>query len=116
MRKNWFHNLIICALIILAAWCGVLMSDAQNVERQGNNFIAVSTRSTKTEADQTKFTYKTTDGKIYPIFITKTGSCFIKKISAKTGKEYKMYLKPEVRDEICRELGVKYTGRSSVKK
>ena len=116
MGRNVFIDWIICALILIAAWCGIAMGNAQDIQRNGTEFVAVSTRSAKSEAAQTKFTYKTTDGKVYPIFITKTGSCFIKKISAKTGKEYKMYLKPEVRDEICKELGVKYTGRSSVKK
>lgn len=116
MSKNWLIDLIICGIITACAWGFALLSYGQDVQRNGTEFVAISTRSAKSEAAQTKFTYKTTDGKAYPIFITKTGSCFIKKISAKTGKEYKMYLKPEVRDEICRELGVKYTGRNSVKK
>ena len=45
--------------------------------------------------------------------ISANGSCFVNKISSKTGKEYKYYLGPEISQEICKEMGVEYKGKKS---
>jgi hypothetical protein len=37
-----------------------------------------------------------------------SGSCYIKKISKKSGNEYKQYLGEEVSKDICKQLGVEY--------
>lgn len=42
----------------------------------------------------------------------KTGSCFIRKTSAKSGKEYPDYLGEEISRTICKEMGVEYKGKS----
>lgn len=44
----------------------------------------------------------------YPIFISSSGSCFIYKVSKKTGKEYKQYLGVEVSTKISKEMGIEY--------
>ena len=56
---------------------------------------------------QTEFTYTIKDI-IYPIFVSKTGACYIKRISKKTGNIYKQYLCEEISKEICKELNINY--------
>lgn len=82
-----------------------------NVVRNGNTFEYTTTRGTKAQPTKTKFTVKK-DGKEYPVFVSSTGSCFINKISNKTGKEYRCYLGPEISSQICKELGIAYKAKS----
>lgn len=73
------------------------------VVRNGNTFSVEQTA----QADvQTPYTWKDKDGKIYPIYITKKGACYIKRVSKKTGKEYKYYLPKETQARIKQELGM----------
>lgn len=43
--------------------------------------------------------------------MSSTGSCFVMRVSSKTGKEYKSYLGPEISQQICKELNVEYKGK-----
>ena len=83
---------------------------AQSFTRSGNTFIITSTKKAKSEPTKTKFTVEK-DGKSYPVYMGSTGSCFILKISAKTGKEYRSYLGEEMSRTICKEMGVEYKSR-----
>lgn len=78
---------------------------AQDIVRNGKNFTKVF-QSDTTEI-QTEFTYTIKDI-TYPIFVSKTGSCYIKRISKKTGNIYKQYLGEEISKEICKELNIDY--------
>lgn len=98
--KGW-----IVFIILVISCCN---ADAQTVTRSGNTFIATSTRSTRSNAIETKYEYKDTDGKTYKIFITQNGRCFIKRISAKSGKEYNKYLPETISREISKELNIEY--------
>lgn len=95
------RKFIACIVMMLAIGAGSI--NAQSVERKGNNFVQVSTTTkdgkTASKEVKTKYTYTTKDGKTYPIWLSATGKAFIKRISAKTGKEYKQYL-PEVGKQI----------------
>lgn len=74
------------------------------VRRSGNTFEVTQTTS---QSDvKTPYTWKDKDGKIYPIYISKKGACYIKRISKKTGKEYKYYLPKETQEQIRKELGM----------
>lgn len=55
----------------------------------GKMFVQVSTKQV---AKPTEFTFKDSDGKIYPIFATGKGGFYVNKISKKTGKVYRAYL------------------------
>lgn len=66
----------------------------------------------KSEPIVTNCTWVDSKGVTYPIFMSQTGSCYIIKTSAKTGKEYKSYLKPDVSQDICRKLGKEYKGKT----
>lgn len=79
------------------------ISSTGEVERNGNTFIA-STKSSKSNAQQTQYTWKDSKDNEYPIYISTSGSCYVIKTSKKTGKEYKSYLPKEVTAEICKEL------------
>lgn len=86
---------------------------AQSFERQGNTFVSKSSKGSraKSEPTKTKFTWKDSKGNEYPVYISSTGSCFIIKTSAKTGKEYRNYLGLEVSEQMCKELNIEYRGK-----
>lgn len=87
--------------------------NAQSFERQGNTFVSKSTKDSRAKAEptKTKFTWRDSKGTEYPVYMSSTGSCFVIKTSAKTGKEYRNYLGPEVSEQMCKELGVEYKGK-----
>ena len=75
---------------------------AEVVRRSGNTFEVIKTSS---QDVQTYLNWKDKDGIVYPIYITKKGACYVKRISKKTGKEYKYYLPKEIQEQIRKELG-----------
>ena len=83
-------KIIIAVIMLLSCNVGV---QAQSVERKGNNFTQVS-KETKTQ-----YTYTDSKGNVYPVYLSSTGKAFVKKVSKKTGKEYKQYL-PDVGKQI----------------
>lgn len=90
------------ALVVLII--GAVGQINAEVVRNGNTFEVTQTTS---QSDvQTPYTWKDKDGKVYPIYITKKGACYIKRISKKTGKEYKYYLPKETQAQIKQELGM----------
>lgn len=109
LKIKEIREAVILAIICIAlAVC--LNVNAQSVVREGNTFSSVSSKSV-TQEKKTKFTWKDSKGTEYPIYISKTGSCYVKKVSKKTGKEYKQYLGKEVSAQVCKELGIEYTPR-----
>ena len=100
------RKIFITLAIALMAW----NANAQTqIVRNGKNFTQVVTKS---QNQKSGFTFTDTDGKIYDIYIGKTGSCYILKISQKTGKEYKKYLGEEISAQICKELRSEYQPKS----
>lgn len=99
-------------LLILVLAIG-LIANAQSYSRSGNTFISSTGERVKASDIKTKFTWKDSKGKEYPIYISKSGSCYVIKVSAKTNKEYKNYLGPEISQQICKELGIEYKGKKS---
>ena len=99
-------KLLICLMLMLAFNATI---NAQTYTREGNTFI--SSTGERVKAEKTKFTWKDSKGKEYPVYISHTGSCFIIRISKKTGKEYRNYLGPEISQQICKELNVEYKGK-----
>lgn len=98
-------KLFIAAIMLLALSVNNSSTYAQSVKREGTTFVVSSSR--KSEPIKTKFTWKIGDVE-YPIYISSTGSCYIIKVSKKTGKEYKQYLPKEVCAEIAKEMGIEY--------
>jgi len=68
---------------------------SQTYKIQGNNIICMQ------KVDKlTSFTYQDKDGTIYPVYINSKGKFYIKKISKKTGKEYRYYLPKEIQEQL----------------
>ena len=61
----------------------------------------MSNKGGKSEGKETKTDYTYTDSKsnVYPVYLSASGKAFIKKVSKKTGKEYKQYI-PEIGKQI----------------
>lgn len=95
-------KLIFCLFIALLSYT----SYAQ-VAREGNTFKSITTQTTKSEGQQTKYTWEDKKGNKYPIYITKSGAVYINRKFAKTGKDYKQYLSKEVKEQIQKELNFK---------
>ena len=100
---------------MLVLLCVGLTSNAQSYTRSGNTFISSTGEHSKAEPVKTKFTWKDNKGKEYPIYISSSGSCFVIKVSAKTGKEYRNYLGPEISEQICKELNINYKNKKGNK-
>ena len=92
--------------IILMAFFTLTMN--AQVVREGNTFSSTKTINNSSKAEKTKFTWKDSKGVEYPIYISASGSCYVIKVSKKSGKEYKNYLGPEVSQEVCKALGREY--------
>jgi hypothetical protein len=91
---------IFCLLIALSS----IASYSQDVVKEGKTFKVQTTQTTSEK--QTEYTWKDKKGIKYPIFISKKGACYIKRISSKTGKEYKQYLPKEIQETIRKELKI----------
>ena len=95
---------ILIFLITISCFTGY----SQKIVKNGNVFSIEKTQ-TKTNDVLTDFQYSIVDKngntQLYPIYITKNNACYIKRISSKTGKEYKQYLSKEICAEICKALG-----------
>ena len=104
------RRLLTLLLLVLAMG---LAANAQTYTRTGNTFISSTGERVKAEPVKTKFTWKDSKGKEYPVYISSNGSCFVIKVSAKTGKEYRNYLGPEISQQICKELGIEYKGKKN---
>lgn len=73
------------------------------VTRQGDTFKVEKSASTANDT-QTKYTWEDKEGNKYPIYITKKGTCYVLRVSKKTGKEYKYYLPKDIQETIKKEL------------
>ena len=91
-------KIIIAAIMLFSLNVGV---QAQSVVKSGNNFTQVSNKGGKSGSKETKtqYTYTDSKGTVYPVYLSSTGKAFIKKVSKKTGKEYKQYM-PEIGKQI----------------
>lgn len=106
--KDFITFLFFLLFMLFGLW---ITADAQTYKQEENTFSSVKTTKTVT-SDKTPYTWKDSKGKEYPIYISSTGSCFVIKTSAKTGKEYRQYLGPEISEEICKQLSRKYTAKT----
>lgn len=91
-------KIIIAAMMLLSLNIEI---QAQSVERKGNNFTQVTNKGGKSGGKETKTQYSYTDskGRVYPVYLSASGRAFVKRISKKTGKEYKQYV-PEIGKQI----------------
>lgn len=97
-------KLFIAAMMLLLC---VNSSSAQKIVRSGKVFKSEKSIH-KTDTLLTSYRWEA-DEKQYPIIVNKsTGRCYIWKKSGKTGRLYKMYMKPAVSQTVCKELDIEY--------
>jgi len=102
-------------LVIVGLFLCSLTINAQSFKLSGNNYTSTAT-SSKSSKEKTKFTWTDSKGNTYPIYIGKSGSCFVIKKSKKTGDEYPDYrLEGNGKDisaDICKKLGRTYSPKT----
>ena len=97
------YYLLLIISIIFALYSQTTYSQTKIV-RQGTMFIQVKSKTSRTKEPlvKTAYTFKASDGKIYPVYISSKGKVFIVKLSNKTGKLYKQYL-PELASQLSQK-------------
>lgn len=105
--NNIIMKKFITFLLVLLLGIGANAQTQEVVFKKEGNTYSSSKKTTSIEKE-TGFTWKDSKGNNYTIFMSSTGSCYIKKISSKTGNEYKQYLGKEISADICKQLGVTY--------
>lgn len=102
-------------IFILVAFCIATSACSQaQIKREGNTFSVERTTSQQSlDTVKTVFAYKDSKDNIYPIWLNKkTGSCFIIRISGKTGKPYRQYMSDEIRQNVCTYYNIEYKPRN----
>ena len=94
------RKLIIAAIMLLALGVNNSSIYAQSVTKNGNNFTQVTNnKKSGSKETKTQYTYTDSKGNTYHVWLSSGGKAFIKRISKKTGKEYKQYV-PEIGKQI----------------
>lgn len=93
-------------LILSAVLCiACITAFSQSYTRNGKEFSPVKKeRTSSSGGKKTGYTWKDSKGNVYDIYISDRGSCYIIKVSRKTGEEYKHYLPKDVQKEIRNEM------------
>lgn len=106
------RRLFLLLLIIVSCSMIANADDDKSYKCEGNTYSSTGrVKSNSSTLVPTSFEWTDSKGNKYPIYISASGSCFIIKISAKTNKEYRCYLKPDVSQDICKKLGREYKSK-----
>jgi hypothetical protein len=82
-------NLFLIILICLST--SILAQQKVKVDQKGN----YTTQTVKGADQKTGKTFTDSKGNVYPIYKSVRGNLYYLKVSQKTGKEYKVYIKAE---------------------
>lgn len=99
------------AFMIVAMLVTMSAQAQESYKVEGNTYTAVITahgRDARSNADSTAYTWTDTKGEKRPIWVARSGSCFVIRVSAKNGNEYRQYLPREASADICKRLGREY--------
>ena len=88
-------------IIALLVMLTLSISGYADVVKEGNVYVQ---KTTTVKEKETGVYYQDKDGIRYIIYVSPKGSLYIKKISKKTGKEYKYYLPKDIQETIKKEL------------
>ncbi|MBR1784002.1 MAG: hypothetical protein IJ760_00990 [Bacteroidales bacterium] len=103
---------IVLTLALLLASSVAAFSQKATFTTDGSVYSSVSTKPTAQKADTiTPYTYDL-HGTQYPIYIGRTGSCYILRTSKKSSKQYRQYLGEDISRDICTKLGRSYAPKS----
>jgi len=101
-------------VLLLITVCCAMVANAdgdKSFKCENNTYSSTGRVKSNSELIATGFNWTDSKGNSYPIYISVSGSCYIIKVSAKTNKEYKQYLKPDVSQDICKKLGKEYKAK-----
>lgn len=99
--------------ILLAIFFFTANLSAQTpIKREGTTFVQ---EKSQPQHKASGFTYRDSKGQEYPIYISNTGSCYILKVSQKSGETYRKYLGEEISTQVCKELGIPYQPKTKSK-
>lgn len=90
-------SILIGLLLFLATFLVVGAVMGQNVVQRGNVFI--EQKDSIKSSIPTEYTFKSKDGKVYPVYLSKNGNAYIIMTSKKSGKQYRRYL-PDLSNRI----------------
>ena len=99
---------LIISLFIL---CAININAQSSYKCEGTTYSSTGGQERNSVPQATPYTWKDSKGKTYTIYISNSGSCYVIKKSNKTGKDYKMYMKPEISKDICNKLGKEYKSK-----
>lgn len=103
-------------ILAIALMLGIGNAGAQTTKVSESKKVVLNAGQSKsrttTPPKETPYAWEV-GGIEYPIYISSTGSCFIIRVSKKSGKEYKQYLGVEVSTKISKEMGIKYTPKTN---
>lgn len=104
-------KIFILAILAMFSFCAI---NAQTPEFSvnGNNYT-MNKKQRKSNVQETPFTYGKNQDRVY--INPETGRCFIKTISAKTGKESRRYLPEKVARDIAAKMGILYVEKQKTK-
>lgn len=114
IKENWsdFTQTILLLVggILMLFLLGVCQeAKAQSFHRNGKVLVSNTTRTVTKDTLLTDYSWQDSKGVNYPIVINRqSGRCYIWKVSSKTNKYYKMYLKEDASREIAQLLGIQY--------
>lgn len=92
---KYIITLLIALSMSVASYAGVV--------KEGNVYVQTTTTVKEKE---TGVYYQDKDGIQYIIYVSPKGSLYIKRISKKTGMEYKYYLPKDIQKTIKKELNI----------
>jgi hypothetical protein len=92
-------------LFIILMMAFILPSFGQEIQREGKTFSVVKKEKSNTEILATGYQYQMSDSTYQVYQAKKGGSCFVLRVSKKTGKTYRYYIPKEISVKINEELG-----------
>lgn len=96
-------------LVIVGVALAFTSLTAQDYTKQGTVYSSKKDETPKEE--KSGFTYQDKNGNQFDIYISKSGSCYIYRVSKKTGNPYKYYLGEEISKDICKQLNREYKAK-----
>lgn len=107
------RRLLVLLLVTICVGLVANADDNKTFVKNGTTYTNSSTGRQKANSTPvaTGCTWVDSKGVQYPVYISESGSCYIIKVSKKTNKEYKQYLKPDVSQDICKSIGREYKAK-----
>lgn len=98
---KYLHYYLLLIISIIFAMNSQTTYSQTRIIKQGTMFVQVKSKTSRAKEPliKTAYTFKASDGNIYPVYISSKGKVFIVKRSNKTGKLYKQYL-PELTSQL----------------